>query len=74
MIQGKGNPREVMQSGRQYIIWLRHHLMEENGRLFPMVERGLDPETQQAVRHAMEELSQESPARMAQGQAYTARV
>jgi hypothetical protein len=74
LLQGTGNPREVMQSGRQYIIWLRHHLMEEDGRLFPMVERGLDPATEQAVRRAMEELSQESSARVAEGQAYTARA
>ena len=74
LLQGTGNPRAVMQSGREYIIWLRHHLMEENGRLFPMVERGLDPATQQAVRHAMQELSQESPARVAEGAAYAARA
>ena len=74
MLQGKGSPREVMQSGRKYIIWLRHHLMEENGRLFPMVERGLDLATQQAVRHAMEGLSQESPARVAEGEAFAARA
>ena len=63
-----------MQSGRKYIIWLRHHLMEENGRLFPMVERGLDLATQQAVRRAMEELSQDSPARVAEGATYAARA
>jgi hypothetical protein len=48
--------------------------MVENGRLFPMVERGLDSETQQAVRTAMEELSQESSARVAEVQAFTARA
>jgi hemerythrin-like domain-containing protein len=69
LLQGKGNPREVMQSGRQYIFWLRHHLMEESGRLFPMVERGLDPATQQALRRTMEEMSEESPAQV---EAYTA--
>ena len=74
MLQGGGNPREVMQTGRQYIIWLRHHLLDENGRLFPMVERGLDPAIQQAVRRAMEEMSQQSSARVAQGQTYTARA
>ena len=74
LLRGTGNPREVMQSGRQYIIWLRHHLMEENGRLFPMVERGLDPATQLAVRRALEELGQESSARVAEGQAHTARA
>jgi hemerythrin-like domain-containing protein len=72
LLQGRGNPREVMQSGRKYIIWLRNHLLDENGRLFPMVERGLDPATQQAARRAMEELRQESPARVAEGQPYTA--
>jgi hemerythrin-like domain-containing protein len=74
MLQGGGSPHEVMQNGRQYIIWLRNHLLDENGRLFPMVERGLDSATQQAVRHAMEELRQESSARLAEGQAYTARA
>jgi hemerythrin-like domain-containing protein len=74
LVQGKGNPQEVMQTGQKYIIWLRHHLLDENGRLFPMVERGLDPLTQQAVRRAMEELSQESSARVAEGQTYTARA
>jgi hemerythrin-like domain-containing protein len=74
LMQGKGNPREVVQSGRQYINWLRHHLMEENGRLFPMVERGLDLETQQAVRRALEEVSQEPSSRVAEGQAYPARA
>jgi len=74
MLQGAGDPREVMQSGQKYIIWLRQHLLEENGRLFPMVERGLDPDTQQTVRHAMEELRQQSPSRIAEGQAYTAQA
>jgi hemerythrin-like domain-containing protein len=72
LLQGTGNPREVMQTGRKYIIWLRHHLMEENGRLFQMVERSLDATTQQAVRRAMEELSQETPERTAEGQAFAA--
>jgi hypothetical protein len=48
--------------------------MEENGRLFRMVERGLDPEMQQAVRRALEELSQETPARVAEGEAFAARA
>jgi hemerythrin-like domain-containing protein len=74
LLKEGGNPQEVMQSGRKYIFWLRHHLLDENGRLFPMVERGLDPKTQQAVRHAMEELSQESSARVAEGQSYSARA
>jgi len=74
LLKGAGNPHEVMKSGRNYILWLRNHLVDENGRLFPMVERGLDPETQQAARRAMEELSQESSARLAQGSSYTARA
>jgi hemerythrin-like domain-containing protein len=72
LLQGGGNPKEVMQSGRKYILWLRNHLMVENGRLFPMVERGLDSATQQVVRRAMEGLSQESSAHIAEGQPLTA--
>jgi hemerythrin-like domain-containing protein len=72
LLQGSGNPRDVMQSGRKYVTWVRNHLLDENGRLFPMVERGLDPDTQQAVRRAMEELRRESSARVAEGQAHTA--
>ena len=67
LLKGGGNPHEVMQSGRKYIFWLRNHFLDENGRFFPLVERGLDPVTQQAVRRAMEELSQESSARLAEG-------
>jgi hemerythrin-like domain-containing protein len=63
-----------MQSGRKYIFWLRNHLLDENGRLFPMVERGLDLATQQAVRRALEELSQECAARLAEGQTQTAQA
>jgi hemerythrin-like domain-containing protein len=74
LLQGRGNPQEVMQSGRKYIAWLRNHLLDENGRLFPMVERGLDSATQQAVRRAMEELGQASSARVAEGQSYTAQA
>lgn len=59
--------REVITSGRHYIQWLRGHLLEENGRLFPIVERGLDAQTQQQVRRAMEELSHETTARVAEG-------
>jgi hemerythrin-like domain-containing protein len=66
LLQGGRNQQEVMQCGRQYIQWLRKHLLDENGRLFPMVERGLDPETQQKVRRAMEELSQETSARISE--------
>ncbi len=72
MIQGTGDPQEVMQSGRLYITWLRRHLMEESGRLFPMIQRTLDPATQQAVRTAMEELSRETSARIAEGQPHAA--
>jgi hemerythrin-like domain-containing protein len=74
LLQGATNPHEVMQSGRQYIIWLRHHLLDENGRLFPMVERGLDLSIQQTVRRAMEEMSQESPSRVSEGQTLAARA
>ena len=72
LVQGGGNPQEVMQSGRKYVLWLRNHLLDENGRLFPMVERGLDVTAQQAVRHALEELRQESSARVAEGLTHTA--
>ena len=74
LLQGGGNPQEVMQSGRKYILWVRNHLLDENGRLFPMVERGLDAATQLVVRHAMEELEQESSGRIAEGQTYTAQA
>lgn len=66
------NRREVMQSGKSYIVWVRSHLLEENGRLFPIVERGLDSETQKKIRQAMEDLSRESTARVAEGQARSA--
>jgi hemerythrin-like domain-containing protein len=72
LLQGSGNPHEVMQHGHKYIAWVRNHLLQENGRLFPMVERGLDPQTQQAVRRAMEELRQEPSARIVEGQTFTA--
>jgi hemerythrin-like domain-containing protein len=74
LVKGGGSPQEAMQNGRKYIIWLRHHFLDENGRLFPMVERGLDPKTQQAVRRAMEVLSQESSARVAEGQTFTSQA
>jgi hemerythrin-like domain-containing protein len=74
LLQGGTNPHEVMQNGQQYVIWLRHHLLDENGRLFPMVERGLDPSIQQAVRRALEEMSQESSAEVSEGQAFAARA
>ena len=61
------NRQEVMQRGRNYVQWVRAHLMQENGRLFPIVDRGLDPETQQQVRRAMEELSQEVSTPLAEG-------
>ena len=61
------NRQEVMKRGRNYVQWVRAHLLKENGRLFPLVERGLDPETQQKVRRAMEELSQEVSSPLAEG-------
>ena len=61
------NRQEVMKRGRSYIQWVRAHLLRENGRLFPLVERGLDPETQQKVCHSMEELSQETSSPVVQG-------
>jgi hemerythrin-like domain-containing protein len=56
-----------MKRGRNYVQWVRAHLLKENGRLFPLVDRGLDPETQQEVRRAMEELSQETSTHVAEG-------
>ncbi len=61
------NRQEVMKRGRNYVQWVRAHLLKENGRLFPLVERGLDPETQQKVRRAMEELSQETSSSLSEG-------
>ena len=61
------NRQEVTKRGRSYVQWVRAHLLKENGRLFPLVERGLDPETQQKVRRAMEELSQETSSPVAEG-------
>jgi hemerythrin-like domain-containing protein len=61
------NRQEVMKRGRNYVQWVRAHLLKENGRLFPLVERGLDPETQQKVRRAMEELSQETSSPLTEG-------
>jgi hemerythrin-like domain-containing protein len=74
LLKNGRNRKEVMQSGRQYIQWLRKHLLDENGRLFPMIERGLDPETQQEVRRAMEELGHETSARISEGSTQTAPV
>ncbi len=68
------NRQEVIEIGLQYVQWLRKHLLEENGRLFPMVERGLDPETQMEVRKAMEELSHETTARIAESVAAPGRA
>jgi hemerythrin-like domain-containing protein len=65
LAKGSKDRQYVVQSGRSYIHWVRQHLLDENGRLFPMVERGLDPETQREVRRAMEELSRETTARLA---------
>jgi hemerythrin-like domain-containing protein len=74
LINNGRNRQEVMKSGRSYIFWLRSHLMEENGRLFPLVERGLDKQTQEEIRHAMEELSQTTPARLAEGSTHPAQA
>jgi hemerythrin-like domain-containing protein len=63
--KGGKNRQRVVQSGTTYIRWVRQHLLDENGRLFPMVERGLDPETQREVRQAMEDLGRETSARLA---------
>ncbi len=68
------NRPEVMSAGLAYIQWIRSHLLSENGRLFPLVERGLDAETQEKVRQAMEELSRETTTRVAEGQADTAQA
>jgi hemerythrin-like domain-containing protein len=58
------NRQEVIDAGLSYVQWLRKHLLEETGRLFPMVDRGLDIETQMGVRRAMEELTRETTARV----------
>ncbi len=65
---GKSNKSraEAVQAGRNYIQWIRGLLMNENGRLLPLVERRLDAATQKLVRHAMEELSRETTAHFAQ--------
>ena len=60
------NRNEVMRSGLRYIQWVRGHLLSENGRLFPLVERRLDPQTQREIRRAMEELSHKTTARIAE--------
>ena len=65
LVKGGVNRQRVVQSGTSYIRWVRQHLLDENGRLFPMVERGLDPETQREVRRAMEELGRATTARIA---------
>jgi hemerythrin-like domain-containing protein len=74
LARNPGSRQEIMQSGRRYVQWVRSHLLEENGRLFPLVERGLDPETQKQVRRAMEELSRETTARVAEGMAGAAQA
>jgi hemerythrin-like domain-containing protein len=61
------NRQEVIKRGRNYVQWVRGHLLKENGRLFPLVARGLDPETQQKVCRAMEELSLETSSALAEG-------
>ncbi len=67
LLESGRNRKDVAQSGRFYIQWVRGHLLNENGRLFPLVERRLDPQTQRQVRRAMEELSQETEARLVEG-------
>ena len=67
LLQSGRNRKDVAQSGRLYIQWVRGHLLNENGRLFPLVERRLDPQTQRRVRRAIEELSQETEARLVEG-------
>jgi hemerythrin-like domain-containing protein len=61
------NRQEVMKRGRNYVQWARAHLLKENGRLFPLVDRGLDAETQEKVCRAMEELSQATSSPVAEG-------
>ena len=65
LAKGGVNRQRVVQAGSVYIRWVRRHLLDENGRLFPMVERGLDSQTQREVRQAMEELGRETAARIA---------
>lgn len=67
LLQSGRNRKDVAQTGRLYIQWVRGHLLNENGRLLPLVERRLDPQTQRRVRQAMEELSQESEGRLVEG-------
>jgi hemerythrin-like domain-containing protein len=64
LAKGGKNRQRVVQSGFSFIRWVRQHLLDENGRLFPMVERGLDPETQREIRSAMEELSRGTMSRI----------
>jgi len=61
------NRQEVMKRGRNYVQWARAHLLKENGRLFPLVDRGLDAETQEKVCRAMEELSLAAAPPVAEG-------
>lgn len=67
LIESGQNREGVAHSGRRYIQWVRGHLLNENGRLLPLVERRLDPQTQREVRRAMEELCQETDAHFAAG-------
>ena len=64
MVKTGASRGEVVRSGRTYIQWVRGHLLNENGRLLPLVERRLDPDTQKLVRRAMEELCQQSEAQL----------
>jgi hemerythrin-like domain-containing protein len=64
LLAGKANRQGVVEAGRRYIQWIQGHLLSENGRLFPLVERRLDPQTQRELRQAMEELSRQTTAHL----------
>ena len=72
LAQNDKNREGVMKAGRRYVQWVRGHLLNENARLFPLVERRLDPAIQKEVRQAMEELSHETEARIVEGLAHDA--
>jgi len=67
LVEGGRNREGVAHSGRRYIQWVRGHLLNEKGRLLPLIERRLDPQTQRKVRRAMEELCQETEGHFAAG-------
>jgi hemerythrin-like domain-containing protein len=66
MAEASKNRQEVMRAGLAYVNWTRGHLLSENGRLFPLVDRSLDAQAQKQIRQAMEELSRETTARIAE--------